>query len=270
MIKRLGLIAGGGDFPLLFARTAKDKGISLICIAIKDEASPELEKLVDKTYWISFGEVKKAIDILKKEKIKKAVMLGKITKTRIFKEEDRSTIDDRGNLILKLAKDKRDLTIFKTGAKLLRLYGIKIVSCLICLRENLAQKGCLTKRPPSSREWEDIRFGYKIAKRLSGLDIGQAVVVKDKVVLSVEAIEGTDSAIKRASILGNGEVVVVKVARPNQDMRFDVPVIGIHTINSLKEGKASCLALEKNKTLIINKEELTKAADEAGISVVVI
>jgi len=268
MTKQLGLIAGGGDFPLLFARRAKARGINLICIALKDETSPELEKLVDKIYWISFGEVRQAVDILKKENIKKAVMIGKITKARFFK--DRPAVDDGGNLILKLAKDKKDITLFKASAAYLRLHGVTIVSSLICLKENLAKKGCLTEREPTPGQWQDIRFGFRIAKRLAVLDVGQTIVVKDKTVLAVEAIEGTDAAIKRAGALGNGDVVVVKAARPNQDMRFDIPVIGVHTLNSLKEARASVLAIEKNKTLIIDKEELVKLANEAGISIVVI
>jgi len=267
-VKRLGLIAGCGVFPLLFANTAKAKGISLICVAIKDETVPEVANSVDKIYWVSFGEVKKAIEIFKTEGIKKAVMVGGITKTRFFK--DRPAIDDGGNLVLKLAKDKKDLTLFKTAALVLRMNGIKLVSSLVCLKENLARKGCLTEKRPTKNQWADIRFGYKIAKRLSGLDIGQTVVVKDKVVLGVEAIEGTDATIRRSGPLGNGDVVVVKVARPNQDMRFDVPVIGINTINSLREARASVLALEKNKTFITDKEQLVKLADEAGIAVVVI
>lgn len=268
MTTRLGLIAGGGDFPLLFADKARSMGVSLLCIALKNETSAKLENLVDKIYWLSFGEVKKAVEILKKERIKKAVMLGSITKVRFFK--DMPTVDEGGNLILRLAKDKKDLTLFRTAAMFLKLHGITLTSALICLKDNIAKKGCLTKRVPTKEEWQDIRFGYKVAKQLSGLDIGQTVVVKDKVVLSVEAIEGTDAAIKRAGPLGNGDVVVVKVARPNQDMRFDIPVIGIHTINSLREAKASVLALEKNKTLITDRDEIARLADEAGIAVVVV
>ncbi|MCX5715916.1 MAG: UDP-2,3-diacylglucosamine diphosphatase LpxI [Candidatus Omnitrophica bacterium] len=266
--KRLGLIAGGGDFTLLFAESAKKKGLSLVCVAIKGETLPALENLVDKIYWISLGEVKKVIEIFKKEGIKKAVMLGSVKKTRFF--SDRPDTDESANLILKLAKDKRDLTLFKAAAMVLRLSGIKLMSSLICLQESIARKGCLTKRQPSEKEWQDIYFGFKIAKKLSGLDIGQTVVVKDKVILATEAIEGTDEAIKRGGALGNGDIVVVKAARPNQDMRFDIPVIGLNTLNSLKQARAKVLALEKNKTLIIRREELTRLADEAGISIVVI
>jgi DUF1009 family protein len=265
---RLGLIAGGGDFPVLFAQRAKAQNINLICIALKNETSPEVEKLVDKIYWISFGEVRQAVDILKKENIKKAVMIGRITKTRFFR--DKPAVDDGGNVILKLAKDKKDITLFRAAAAYLKLHGITIVGSLICLKENLARKGCLTKREPAQKEWEDIRFGFRIAKKLAALDVGQTVVVKDKAVLAVESIEGTDAAIRRGGSLGNGDVVVVKAARPNQDMRFDIPVVGVHTINSLREAKASVLALEKNRTLIINKAELVKLADEARISIVVI
>lgn len=267
-MKRLGLIAGGGDFPLLFANKARLQGINLICVGLKDETSPKLENLVDKLYWLSFGEVKKVAEIFKKENIKKAVMLGSVTKTRFFK--DRPAVDEGGNTILTSAKDKKDLTLFRAAALFLKLHGITLTSALICLKDNIARKGCITKKSPTESQWQDIRFGYKIAKRLSGLDIGQTVVIKDKVVLSVEAIEGTDAAIKRSGPLGNGDVVVIKVARPHQDMRFDIPVIGAHTINSLKEARASCLTLEKNKTLITDKEEVARLADEAGIAVVVI
>ncbi len=267
-MKRLGLIAGCGDFTLLFANAAKAKGISVTCVAIKDEASPKLETLTDKIYWISFGEVKKVIEIFKSEKISRAVMLGGITKTKFFKNTP--AVDDGGNKVLKLAKDKKDLTLFKAAALYLKLHGITLVSALICLSDNLARKGCLTKRVPTKKELEDIKFGQKIAKRIAGLDIGQTVVVKDKVVLALEAIEGTDAAIKRAGSLGNGDIVVVKVARPNQDMRFDIPVIGLHTIAALKEARASCLAIEKNKTLITDKNEVARLADEAGIAVIVV
>jgi len=267
-MKRIGFIAGGGDYPLLFARAAKAKGLDLVCVALKDETPQELEKIVNKIYWISFGEVKKAIDILKKEKIKKAVMLGKVSKKRFFK--DRPTVDEGGDAVLNAVKDKRDMSLFKAAALYLKLHGITIISCLVCLRDNLAKKGCLTKKEPSQKEWEDIRFGYRIAKKMAGLDIGQTVVVKDKVILAVEAMEGTDLAIKRAGDLGNGDVVVVKAARPNQDMRFDIPVIGIHTAQSLIDGKASCLAIEKDRMLILNKDELVGSADKAGVSIVVI
>ncbi|MDD5449686.1 MAG: UDP-2,3-diacylglucosamine diphosphatase LpxI [Candidatus Omnitrophica bacterium] len=267
-MKRLGLIAGCGDFPLLFAAQAKAKGISLICVALKDEASPKLETLTDKIYWLSFGEVKKAVEIFKSENIKKAVMLGGINKRRFFK--DRPEADEGAKAILNFAKDRKDLTLFKAAALFLRLHGITLQSAVMCLKDNIARKGCLTEKKPTAAQWEDIRFGYKIAKRLAGLDIGQTVVVKDKVALSIEAIEGTDAAIRRAGPLGNGDVVVVKAARPRQDMRFDIPVIGVNTIESLKEARAACLAIEKNKTLITDKQQISRLANQAGISIVVI
>ncbi|MFH1847736.1 MAG: UDP-2,3-diacylglucosamine diphosphatase LpxI [Candidatus Omnitrophota bacterium] len=268
MVRRLGLIAGGGDFPILFAGTAKQKNISLVCAALKNEADPRLEELVDKIYWVDLGEVKKVIEVFKREKIKKAVMLGKVTKTRFFK--DRPPVDDSANLVLKLAKDKRDLTLLKTAAMVLGFSGIKLISSLVCLEDHLAKKGCLTRKYPTKQEWGDIYFGYKIARKMAGLDIGQTVVVKDKAILAVEAIEGTDSAIKRGGKLGNGGAVVVKAARPRQDLRFDIPVIGPHTIQSLIDSEASVFALEKGKTLITEKETLTRMADKANISVVVI
>jgi DUF1009 family protein len=267
-MKRLGLIAGAGDFPVLFATAAKKKGITLVCVAISGEASSLLANLTDSIHWVSLGEAKKTIDIFKKEGIKKAVMLGSITKTRFFK--DRPQIDDGASLILKFAKDKRDLTLFRAAAMVFGMAGIKLINPLFCLKENVAKKGCLTRRALSKRELKDIRFGVGIARKLASLDVGQTVAVKDKVILAAEAIDGTDETIKRAGILGDGNIVVVKVARPHQDMRFDIPVIGINTIYSLKEARASCLALEKNKMLITNKDEIVKLADDAGIAIVVI
>ncbi|MEI8176663.1 MAG: UDP-2,3-diacylglucosamine diphosphatase LpxI [Candidatus Omnitrophota bacterium] len=266
--RRLGLIAGCGDFPLLFAEAAKAQGVSLVCVAIKDEASAKLTNAVETIHWVTFGEVKKVIDIFKHEGITRAVMLGGITKTRFFK--DRPAVDAGGNAVLRLAKDKKDLTLFKAAALYLRLHGITLVSALICLNDLLARKGTITQREPTARERGDITFGYRIAKRVAGLDIGQTVAVKDKVILAVEAIEGTDSAIRRAGTLGNGGIVIVKTARPGQDMRFDIPVIGARTITVLKEAGVSCLALEKNKTLIAGRAEVARLADEADIAVVVV
>lgn len=267
-MRRLGLIAGAGDFPLLFATAAKTKDIELVCVAISGEASSLLTKLVAKIHWVSLGEAKKAIDIFKKEGIRETVMLGSVTKTRFFK--DRPKTDESTDLILKLAKDKRDLTLFRAAAMVFRLAGIKLISPLDCLEENVMRKSFLTKRQPSKKEWDDIRFGRRIAKMLAGLEIGQTVVVKDKVILAAETIEGTDETIKRGGVFGNGGVVVVKVARPHQDMRFDIPVIGINTIYSLKEAGASCLAVEKNKMLVTNKDEIVRLADEASIAIVAV
>jgi len=270
LITRLGLIAGGGEFPLLFAGAAKNKRIELVCVAIKDETSPHIEKVADKTYWIALSEVKKLIEIFRKEKINKAVMIGGIKKTRLFNSEEQKPADPVARLILKISRDKRDLTLFKAAALILRLNGIKLVSPLFCMEENIVRKGCLTKRQPTAKEWQDIRFGYKMARRLAGLDIGQVAVVKDRMILAVEAIEGTDEAIKRGCLYAAGGAVVVKVSRPRQDMRFDIPVIGVNTIDSLRQSGAAVLAVEKNKMLITNRPGVIAQADEAGISVVVI
>lgn len=270
MITRLGLIAGNGEFPLLFAAAAKNKQLELVCVAIKDETSPHIAKVTDKTYWIALSEVKKLIEIFRKEKINKAVMIGGIKKTRLFNQGELGPADPIARLILKIARDGRDLSLFRAAALILRLHGIKLISPLFYMQENIVRSGCLTKRQPTREEWRDIRFGYKMARRLAGLDIGQVVVVKGKMILAVEAIEGTDEAIKRGSQYAGGGAVVVKVARPRQDMRFDIPVIGINTIDSLRRSGATVLAVEKNKMLITNRPGLITQADEAGIAVVVV
>lgn len=270
MITRLGLIAGCGEFPLLFAGAAKSKGIELVCVAIKDETNLHIGKIVEKTHWISLQEVKKLIEIFRKEKIKQAVMIGGIKKTRLFNEEEKRPADPVARLILKIARDKRDLTLFKAAALVLWLNGIKLISPLFCMEEYIAKKGCLTKREPTKDQRKDIRFGYKMAKRLASLDIGQTVVVKDKMILAVESIEGTDEAIKRGGQYAKEGAVVVKVARPRQDMRFDIPVIGNNTIDALRQVRAGVLAVEKDKMLITNKSGVITQANESGISIVVI
>lgn len=266
MVSRIGLIAGNGRFPIIFAESARKKGVEVIAIGINEETSGELEKFVDKIYWLSVGELERLLKILKEENIRSIVMAGQVRHKLLF--DNNIKIDKRMQFLLGSLKDKKTDSIIGSVARLLEFKGIKVLSSITFLSDYLPQKGVLTSLLPDERVLKDIEFGRKIAKVIAGLDIGQSIVVKDKVVLAVESIEGTDEAIRRAERYGKDGIVVIKVTKPRQDMRFDVPVIGPDTIKLLQEVKAACLAIEAGKTLIIDKEETIKLADEANITLI--
>ena len=266
MINRIGLIAGNGRFPIIFAESARKKDVEIIAIAINEETSQELEKFVNKIYWLGVGELERLLSILKQENIKHIVMAGQVRHKLLF--DKKIKIDKKMQFLLGSLKNKKTDSIIGGVARLLQFKGVKVLSSIIFLSDYLPRKGVLTKQLPDARILKDIEFGRNIAKTIAGLDIGQSVVVKDKVVLAVESIEGTDEAVRRAAKYGKEGVVVVKVTKPRQDMRFDVPVIGPDTIRILSEVKASCLAIEAKKTLIIDKEETLRLADEANITII--
>lgn len=268
MIKKIGLIAGNGDFPIAVAKEAKKKGVSIVAVALKEEANPELEKFVDIIYWVGMGELRMLIDIFKKEKVKKAIMAGKVTKVRLFKGTPR--LDSATQNLLNSANDKKDISLLKSAAAILRLFGITLIDSTYFLKDYLPKRGVLSRREPTKEEWEDIKFGFALAKKISHLDIGQTVVIKSKTTLAVESIEGTDEAILRGGKLGNGNIVVVKTARPRQDKRFDMPTIGPHTIESLSQAGGNVLAIEAGKTLLLNREKCISLADEKGFSLVAV
>ena len=266
MQNKIGLIAGNGKFPILFAQAAKKKSVSVTAIGIKGETSEEIEAYVDKIYWLGPGELNKLFATLSNEKIGSVVMAGQVKHKTIF---DRSiNIDEKMRRLLDTVKDKKTDSLIGAVAGMLEKAGIKVLDSTTFLADYLPEKGILTESSPDKRMLEDIEFGRGIAKSIAGLDIGQTIVVKDKAVLAIEAIEGTDEAIKRGAEYGKEGIVVVKVSKPGQDMRFDIPTIGPETIKLLKELKASCISINAKKTLIIDKEETLKAADKAGIAVI--
>jgi DUF1009 family protein len=267
-IKRIGLIAGNGKFPLLLANVARSKGVSVVAVALREETDPALERCVDTIHWISVGELRRLLDIFKAEGIKKAIMAGKITKARLFKNTPH--LDGTSQTLLENAKDKKDTSLLKSVTRVLRFFGIRLIDSTYFLKDHLPQRGLLSHRQPTPAEWQDIRFGYALAKKMGRLDIGQTVVVKSKAILAIEAIEGTDEAIQRGGKLGNGEVVVVKTARPRQDKRFDVPTVGPETLHALKEAGGNVLAIEARKTLLLEREECVNVADAHDLSLVVI
>ena len=270
-MERLGLIAGNGRFPILFAQSAKAKGVNLIAVAIEDEASPEIEKYVEKLYWVGVAKIGKLIKTLKDENIDKVVMAGGLTKSHIHSKFKHLKLrpDLRAiNMWYKKLRSKHDHSILEAVAEELAEDGIQLISSIDYVGHLMAEKGCLTKREPSDREASDIEFGWKIAKEIAGMEIGQCIVVKDKIVLAVEAIEGTNETIKRGGKLGRSKVVVIKLSKKGQDLRFDVPTIGTETINYLKEAGVSTLAIESGKTLILDKKDTVKLADRNKISII--
>lgn len=265
MGKKLGIIAGDGKFPIIIAEAARDNGYTVIAVAHTDITSQEIEKAADSAYWIKLGQMSKLIDTLKSEGVSEAVMAGGISKRLMF-----SNImpDLRALSLLAGLKDKKDDTILRAIAGELEKEGIKINAATAYVKTILADSGAMTKREPTHEEWSDIRFGTEMAKEIGRLDIGQCVVVKNLSVIAVEAVEGTDEAILRGGKLANGGAVIIKICKPGQDIRFDLPTVGLATIKSMKETDARILAVEAGMTIMIDKGETLKYADEAGISVV--
>jgi len=265
---RIGLVAGYGKLPLIFAQAAKEKGETVIGFGLKGVTDENLAGCVDRMHWLEWGGFKKALLLIAAERIKRIVMLGKIKKDVFFKGDEE--FDDKARKILEETKDRKDYSILSEISKVLKTFGIEVMDPTGYLKELMPSKGVLTKREPTKDEWGDIDYGKLVAKDLSRYDIGQTIAVKDKTVIALEAVEGTDEMIRRAGRLARAGFVVVKVARPHQDMKFDIPLIGPDTLNALIEAKGKALALEGERTLLMDKSELVKIADENSISVVVI
>jgi DUF1009 family protein len=278
MPQRLGLIAGNGRFPFLVLNAARARGMEVVVAAIKEETFPEIEREgATAVHWLSLGELSKLIDTFKREGISQAVMAGQVKHKQIF-----SSIrpDWRlAKLILSLGTRNTD-SLIGAVAKVLADEGITLLSSTALLDPLLAKAGILSKRAPSEQEQKDIAYGRDVARHVAKYDIGQTVVVAGLACVAVEAMEGTDACIERAghlmaSLKSEGEastvardLVVVKVAKPNQDMRFDVPVVGVKTIETMKLAGATCLALDASKCLLIDGDKVIEAADAADIAVV--
>jgi DUF1009 family protein len=267
-IKTLGLLAGMGELPRIIASEAKKKGYRILVIALQPPADDSVEPFGDEFHKIKIGRLGKIITLLKRSHAADAVMAGKVPKTLLYKDKLSLIPDVRAAKLLLSLKDRSDDTIMNAIVKELEKEEIKLHRTTDFTKELLAPEGTLTQTKPSKDDMEDIKFGWKIAKEMGRLDIGQTVVIKKKAVMAVEAIEGTDEAIKRGGHLAEEGAVVVKVSKPGQDMRFDVPVIGFDTLHAMKRVKASALALDAGKTIVIDMENFIKEADKAKISVV--
>ncbi|MBI5675815.1 MAG: UDP-2,3-diacylglucosamine diphosphatase LpxI [Nitrospirae bacterium] len=266
--KTLGLVAGMGELPRVIASEAKKKGYRVVVIALQPPADDSIKPFGDDFHRVKIGHLGTLIALLKKSYAADAVMAGKVPKTLLYKNKRSLIPDIRAAKLLLSLKDRSDDTIMKAVVKELEKEGIKLHNTTAFTKELLAGEGILTRTKPSKNEMEDIKFGWKIAKEMGRLDIGQTVVIKDKAVMAIEAIEGTDEAIKRGGHLAEEGAVVVKVSKPGQDMRFDVPVVGFETLHAMKKAKVAALVVEAGKTIIIDIENFIKEADKAKIAVV--
>jgi DUF1009 family protein len=261
----IGLIAGNGRFPVIFADNARRLGYVVSAVAHEGETVPELADHVDRIHWIKIGQFNKLITALKADGVREAVMLGGIKKTHVF-----TTVrpDFRAlALAARLFRYKDDQILREIAAELER-EGIVIRESTFGLQGVLVEEGALTKREPTKKEWDDIRYGWEVAHHIGSLDIGQCVVVKDSVVVAVEAVEGTDGAIRRGGELAQQGAVVVKRCKPQQDLRFDLPAVGPTTIEIMSSVKACALALEAGRSVLLDREEMIYKAERAGIAIV--
>jgi DUF1009 family protein len=265
--ERIGLIAGNGRFPLLFAEAARHAGVEVVAVAHHHETPDEIANLVAHLTWVRVGELGKIIRTLKDAGVKRAVMAGGIRKPRQLSD---FRPDLRGAAFIAKTRSLRDDVLLRGVAAELEHDGITVVESTLFLGDLVPQTGTLTRKAPRTREWEDVRFGLEVAREVGRFEIGQSVVVKRRTVLAVEGIEGTDAAIRRGGELGRGGVVVVKVSKPGQDLRFDVPAVGMTTIEVMREVRARVLALEAGRTLMIDRDEVVRAADAAGIAIVAV
>ncbi len=261
--EKIGLIAGNGDFPHLFAESARQMGLSVVAVAHEGETSTSLSDEVDEILWIRVGQLGKIISFFKQRDVTRAIMAGGIKKTKIFDMRP----DFKALAVLSKIKEKKDDVLLRAFADVLKKENIHIEDSTRYLPKLLAEEGEWT-RSLTKEERVDVEWGWKLAKQVGALDIGQCVVVRKGVILAVEAIEGTDAAIRRGGALGREGAVVIKICKPQQDLRFDLPTVGPDTIQSMKEVKASVLAIEAGKTLILQKEAFLKEAKEANIAVV--
>lgn len=264
--EKFAIIAGNGRFPFLVLDAALDRGIDPLVVAIKEEAFPALGEHANEIEWLSLGEVARLLDLLTARGVNRIVLAGQVKHVQLF-----SSIKPDGVVEQTLNGMDRKNTDALIGVfvGMLEARGIHVVDSTLFLKPLLAAEGEMTIRAPNADELADIDYGREIAKKIAGLDIGQTIVVADRACVTVEAMEGTDAAIERAAGLSNGKrLVVVKVSKPQQDMRFDVPVVGVRTIRVMRRSNARVLAVDAGKTLLFEREQLIEEANQAGISVI--
>ena len=265
----LGLIAGNGRFPFLVLEAARSLARQVVVVAIREEASPDIEQAATAAgsdiHWVSLGQLGSCIAILREAGVSEAIMAGQVKHTKLFS----GTIPDLTLLsVISKLRSKNTDALISAVAEVLKDHGISLLDSTVFLRPLLARAGTLGRRAPDTEEAEDLLFGYRMADAIAGLDIGQTIVVKDRAVVAVEAMEGTDEVIARAGRLAGAGCRVIKVAKPNQDMRFDVPVVGVATIAAIRDAGGSVLSVDAGRTLMLDGPAIVTAADTAGIALV--
>lgn len=264
---KFGLIAGNGKFPFLVIEGARKQGAALVVVAIKEETDPGIEQLAEKLIWVGIGQLGKMISFFKTEGVSKAMMAGQVKHVQIFS----GSLPDLRMIKMLWNLPQRNTDALIGGiADEMRREKIELIDSTYFIKDQLAQEGFLTRRKPDDTERGNIEYGLKIANEIARLDLGQTIVVRAKACVAVEAMEGTDAVIRRAGELARGKLTVIKVSKPNQDMRFDVPVVGVPTVQTMIEAGATCLCLTARKTLIFDKEEMLALANENKISIVAV
>jgi DUF1009 family protein len=269
-VLRIGLIAGNGRFPFLVLDAARAQGHDVTIVAAKEETFPELNDAAHRhgatIHWISLGQLGTCINLLKDAGVSHAVMAGQVKHTSIFAG---GIVPDMTFFsVLRQLTSKNTDGLIGAVANVLHDNGIELIDSTVLIQPLLARSGVLTKRAPTEEELKDFEFGYRMADAIAALDIGQTIAVKHQAVVAVEAMEGTDEVIGRAGFLAGPGVRIIKVAKPNQDMRFDVPVVGIATIQAMRVAGANALSVDAGKTLMIDGEAIIASANEAGIAIV--
>ncbi|MGH9905683.1 MAG: LpxI family protein [Pyrinomonadaceae bacterium] len=282
---RYGLIAGNGKFPFMVLEGARQAGATLSVVAIREETDQEIERFAERVQWVGIGQLGKMIRFLKDEGVEKAIMAGQVKHVQIF---SRAVPDARMLKMLLTLPRRNTSSLIGAVAEELRTEGIELIDSTHFLQEYLPRAGTLTDREPDAREREDIEYGLEIAREIARLDLGQTIVVRGKACLAIEAMEGTDETIRRAGELaregatkrsifrgrrvnlGGGRLTVVKLAKPSQDMRFDVPVVGVPSIEAMLEAGATCLCISAGKTLMLDRDEMIALASRNKIAVIAV
>ncbi len=261
---KYGMIAGNGSFPFLVLEGARKAGVNLSVVAIKEETEPRIETGKEEIAWVSIGQLGKMISFFKKRGVEKVVMAGQVKHVQLFS----GVMPDLRmvKMLWSLPRRNTDALIGGVAAELAN-EGIELIDSTYFIKDHLAPEGVLTRRQPTENEEENIRYGLHIAHEIARLDLGQTIVVRAQACVAIEAMEGTDATIRRAGELANGKLTVVKVAKPGQDMRFDVPVVGPPTIGAMIDAGATCLSVTASKTLIFDREEMIKLADSNKIAI---
>lgn len=264
---KFGLIAGNGKFPFMVLQGAQRAGVRVVVAAIREETDAEIESLAERVTWVGIGQLGKMIRFFNDEGVDKAIMAGQVKHVQIF---SRAVPDARMLKVLLKLKRRNTEALIGAIARELQSEGIELIDSTYFLQDHLPQPGTLTKREPDDHEREDIEYGLEIAREISRLDLGQTIVVRAKACVAIEAMEGTDETVRRAGNLVKRRLTVVKVAKPNQDMRFDVPVVGVPTIETMAEAGATCLCITAGKTLMFDRDEMIKLANEKKIAIVAV
>ena len=264
---KLGLIAGNGQFPFLVLEGAKRAGVEVAVAAIREETDPQIEKIADNVTWVGVGQLGKMLRFFKNEGVEKAIMAGQVKHVQIFS----SSIPDLRmvKMLLRLPRKNTDALIGAVAEELAS-EGIELIDSTAFLKDYLPQPGVLTKRAPDDLECGNIEYGLEVAHEIARLDLGQTIVVRDRACVAIEAMEGTDAVIRRAGELARGRLTVVKIAKPDQDMRFDVPVVGLSTIQTMVAAGATCLCLTAGKTLMFERENVCTLANKHKIAIVAV